>query len=88
MPTISQLKTLFDPYHTAGTGYYTRGAYWPAHIDPVFSGIGKGSWVWARGAPDAEGAPAFNFNQGIGVRILPTNGEFTVRAFGVRHASD
>jgi predicted aspartyl protease len=88
MPNISQLKTLFDLGHTAGTGYYTRGRYWPAHIDPIFSDIGKGSWVWARGNPDAEGAPAFNFNQGIGVRISPTNGEFTVRVFAVKHASE
>jgi predicted aspartyl protease len=88
MPSISQLKTLFDASHSAGTGYYTRGTYWPAHIDPVFSDIGKGSWVWARGTPDAEGAPAFNFNQGISVRISPTNREFTVRAFAVKHPSE
>jgi hypothetical protein len=87
MPRIDQLRTLFAPDQIAGTGYYTRGRYWPAHVDPIFSQIGKGSWVWAGGIPDAQGAPAFNFNQGLGVRLSPINGEYTVRAFAVRHAS-
>ena len=88
VPTIDQLKTLFDPDQTAGTGYYTRGRYWPAHIDPVFSQIGNGSWVWVRGVPDAQGAPAFNFNQGTAVRLLPANKEYTIRAFAVRPSSE
>jgi hypothetical protein len=87
MPSVEQLKTLFDADYIAGTGYFARGRYWPAHIDPVFSQIGKGSWVWAQGAPDAEGAPAFNFNQGLSVRMSQTNTEFTVRAFAVRRPS-
>jgi hypothetical protein len=87
MPTVDQLRGLFDPNNTAGTGYYTRGRYWPAHLNPIFSQIGRGSWVWARGTPDAEGAPAFNFNQGIPVRISLINSEFTVRSFAVRRSS-
>jgi hypothetical protein len=88
IPTNDQLKTLFDLGYTAGTGYYTRGKYWPAHIDPAFSQIGDGSWVWTRGTPDAQGAPAFNFNQGVSVRLQPTPREFTVRTFAVRRASE
>jgi len=87
-PSIEQIKTLFDPNQTAGTGYYTRGRYWPAHIDPVFSQIGKGSWVWTYGAADSLGAPAFNFNQGIAVRLSPANKEYTTRAFAVKPASE
>jgi predicted aspartyl protease len=86
MPRINSLRTLFNPDQAAGTGYYTRGRYWPAHIDPIFSQIGAGSWVWAEGSPDPQGAPAFNFNQGIAVRLPPATGEYTVRAFAVRHA--
>jgi clan AA aspartic protease (TIGR02281 family) len=87
MPGIDQLRVLFNPNQSAGTGYYTRGKYWPAHIDPIFSQIGAGSWVWVGGTQDSQGAPAFNFNQGIGVRLLPTTREYTVRVFAVRHAS-
>jgi predicted aspartyl protease len=88
LPRIDQLRTLFKPDRTAGTGYYTRGRYWPAHIDPIFSQIGAGSWVWATGSSDAKSAPAFNFNQGVAVRLAPTIEEYTVRAFAVRHASE
>jgi len=87
LPRIDQLRTLFKPDRTAGTGYYTRGRYWPAHIDPIFFQIGAGSWVWAAGGADAQSAPAFNFNQGVAVRLPPTIEEYTVRAFAVRHAS-
>jgi predicted aspartyl protease len=87
MPRVDHLRTLFNPDKTAGTGYYTRGRYWPAHIDPMFSRIGAGSWVWAGGSPDDQGAPAFNFNQGLGVRLSPTGGDYTVRVFAVRRAS-
>ena len=87
MPRVDHLRTLFSPDKTAGTGYYTRDRYWPAHIDPIFSQIGTGSWVWASGSADNQGAPAFNFNQGIAVRLSPTGGEYTVRVFGVRRGS-
>ena len=88
MPTMAQLKILFDPVYAAGTGYYTKRKYWPAHIDPAFAQIGRGSWVWAQGSRDAQGAPAFNFNQGLAVRLAPTEAEFTVRTFAVRPGSN
>jgi hypothetical protein len=86
MPQVDQLKTLFHPYQTSGIGYYTRGEHWLAHLDPIFSNIGEGSWVWAAGNVDTPGAPAFNFNQGVAVIISPNNKEYTIRAFAVRHA--
>jgi clan AA aspartic protease (TIGR02281 family) len=84
MPSISQLKTLFDRSSVAGTGYFTAGRYWPAHVDPAFSAIGSGSWVWAQGPGSRDKTPAFNFNQGIKVYISATNFRGTVRAFAVR----
>ena len=61
MPTAAQLKTLFNLNETAGTGYFTRGRHWPAHINPIFGQIGGGSWVWIGGESVSENAPAFNF---------------------------
>lgn len=85
MPQSDQLRALYDPRSTAGTGYYTRGRRWPAHIDPAFSGIGEGSWVWEAGGSGVQGAPAFNFNQGARATIPPGT-DYTVRAFAVRPA--
>lgn len=87
MPSIAQLKTLFDRKVVGGIGYFTRGRNWPAHIDPVFSGIGKGSWVWAQGQHHGDNAPAFNFNQGVEVEIPSTEFYGTVRVFAVRQAN-
>jgi hypothetical protein len=87
MPTLGQLQSLFDARSTAGTGYFTRGRHWPAHLDPIFSGIGAGSWVWA-GEPAARsgiGHPALNFNQDLNV-VLEPGRDYTVRAFAVRAA--
>lgn len=84
MPSIYQLETLFDRNVVAGIGYFTGGRYWPAHIDPVFSGIGNGSWVWAQGPWRGDKAPAFNFNQGVEVEIPSTGFYGTARVFAVR----
>jgi hypothetical protein len=87
MPSFAQLRRLFDARSTAGTGYFTRGRHWPAHLNPVFSGIGAGSWVWANEAARLPGAgyPAFNFNQGINVALEPGR-DYTVRAFAVKRS--
>jgi clan AA aspartic protease (TIGR02281 family) len=47
LPTMGNLRSLFDKEFVAGTGYFTSGRHWPAHIEPIFSAIGRGSWVWA-----------------------------------------
>ena len=44
LPTIGDLRSLFDKEFVAGSGYFTSGRHWPAHIEPIFSGIGQGSW--------------------------------------------
>ncbi len=83
MPTAKELRSLFDPRFVAGTGYFTSGRYWPAHIEPVFSGIGRGSWVWVQGSTFGGNAPAFNFNQGLAVQVSANHFYGTVRVFAV-----
>jgi gag-polyprotein putative aspartyl protease len=83
LPSIGDLRSLFDKGFVAGTGYFTSGRYWPAHIQPIFSAIGKGSWVWASGEPAGGNAPAFNFNQGVAVTVSASHFYGTVRAFAV-----
>jgi hypothetical protein len=83
LPTIGDLRSLFDKQFEAGTGYFTSGRYWPAHIEPVFSAIGQGSWVWAKGEPTGGNAPAFNFNQGLPVSVSASHFHGTIRAFAV-----
>ena len=81
MPSTSELRTLFDRQHSAGKGYFTGGRRWPAHLDPIFSSIGDGSWVWARGANLANNAPAFNFNEGLDALVSKESFYGTVRVF-------
>jgi hypothetical protein len=83
LPTIGDLRALFDKEAIAGTGYFTSGRHWPAHIEPIFSAIGQGSWVWASGDLVGGNAPAFNFNQGIPVRLPAIDFYGTTRAFAV-----
>ena len=87
LPTIAQLATLYDPRSTAGTGFETAGKRWPAHLDPVFSGIGGGSWVWSREELDAGMAKSYNFNQGTETRTGKPGKGMTLRAFAVRKRS-
>lgn len=84
LPTLAQLATLHDPRLTAGTGFSVGGKHWPAHIDPLFSGIGGGSWAWSREEPNAATAKAYNFNQGTETRTGKSGQGLAVRAFAVR----
>jgi hypothetical protein len=83
LPAIADLRSLFDNDYVAGTGYLTAARHWPAHIEPIFSAIGQGSWVWAAGELAGGNAPAFNFNQGVSVRVSGSHFYGTVRAFAV-----
>jgi hypothetical protein len=83
LPTTGNLRSLFDKEFVAGTGYFTSGRHWPAHIEPIFSAIGQGSWVWASGEVAGGNAPAFNFNQGVAVRVPASDFYGTTRAFAV-----
>lgn len=84
IPTIEEIRTLYNPSVRAGTGYYTEGRYFPAHIDPVFSAIGGGSWVWSNSQVGAGNARSFNLNQGKAVEYSATNTLYSTRAFAVR----
>ena len=84
MPTIEEIRTLYDPALKAGTGFYTSGRYFPAHIDPAFNAIGGGSWVWANESV-GDTAQSFNLNQGKPVRYSAMNTFYSTRAFAVRH---
>ena len=84
MPSIEQLASLFEPQQVAGQGYTSGGRLWPAHMDPVFSSIGSGSWVWSKESRGSKTARSFNFNQGIPVDYDRDNAVFTTRTFAVR----
>ena len=83
LPTVGELRSLFAKEFVAGTGYFTSGRYWPAHIEPIFSAIGQGSWVWAQGELAGGNAPAYNFNQGLAVRVSASYFYGTIRSFAV-----
>ncbi len=47
MPTIGELRTIYDPQYSTGIGYLKDGYRYPAHISPLFGDIGDGSWGWS-----------------------------------------
>ncbi len=85
MPTIQEIGTLYDPSQRAGTGYYKGGRNFPAHVDPVFSAIGGGSWVWSGESVAADSVRSFNLHLGEGVVYSPLNTLYSTRAFAVRN---
>jgi hypothetical protein len=85
MPTIGEIKSLYDPSVTAGTGFYTGDRYFPAHINSVFNAIGGGSWVWSNERAGDYNARSFNLNQGKAVEYAATNTDYSTRAFAVRN---
>lgn len=84
MPSISEIKTLYDPSKIAGTGYFIRGKYFPAKIHPVFNGIGGGSWVWSAEVVNSKRAKSLNLNQGKTVIYEQSNINYSTRAFAVK----
>lgn len=83
MPSIEEIRTLYNPALKAGTGYYTGGKYFPAHIDSVFDAIGGGSWVWTNERV-GDDARSLNLNQGKSVSFSAMNTFYSTRAFAVR----
>jgi len=86
LPSLEEIRTLYDPSLYAGTGYYTRGQHWPAHMDPVFNRIGGGSWIWSDQQTGDGNARSFNMNQGKAVEYSALDAVFSTRAFAVRRA--
>lgn len=84
MPTVHEIKTLYNPTYTAGTGYSSGNHHWPAHIHPVFSKIGQGSWVWGNKLVGSKKARSFNLNQGVATSYARDNSKYTTRVFAVR----
>lgn len=86
MPTASQLQGLFEPGSSAGTGYVKNGTAYPARIDPVFDGIGGGSWVWTGTTVSADVANAVNLYENVVVTFNYNQTLYPVRAFAVKQA--
>ncbi len=82
MPTTDELASLYRADLSAGIGYFTKGARFPAHIAPVFAAIGEGSWVWA-GEVGVTDARVMNFFTGRPLWMSRQNQRFTTRAFAV-----
>lgn len=80
MPKVAELRAIYDPTQTAGAGYEFEGVTYPPHVSPMFSNLGRGTWVWM--AEDA-GANAFNLHVGRPVQLLNDPGPQTVRVMAV-----
>ena len=86
MPTEKQAATLLEKVKTAGTGYCINGKCFPAHIDPIFSDIGGGSWIWIKGQASSGMSSSYNLNQAVPVPIPSDGTKYPARMFAVREA--
>ena len=84
LPTQSEVHSLVELNKTAGTGFESGGRSWPAHIDPVFSAIGSGSWVWLATQPVADRGETWNLNQNSRAQMSASAPEFPVRVFAIQ----
>ena len=84
LPTETEIQALFEPGKSAGTGFESGGRHWPAHIDPMFAGIGRGSWVWVSEPAVADRGMTWNMNQNSRARISASAPEYPVRVFAIQ----
>lgn len=80
LPTTAELKGIHDRNQTAGTGYEREGARFPAHLSPMFSNIGRGTWAWMAKSGSNN---AYNLHTGQPVALLENPGDQTVRVMAV-----
>ena len=70
IPSSSEILQLYNPNKKAGIGFYLKGSYYPAKIDPAFNAIGSGAWFWVNDIhSDPNKAYAINLHKGIKVEI-------------------
>ena len=91
MAAAEELIALHQPGESAGIGFERNGERFPAQINPLFSGIGSGSWVWASGEISQDVSTAVNMfligiDDGASARIEMAKEDpgYPVRAFAVR----
>lgn len=80
LPTLAELAAIHDPNQTAGVGYEREGAFYPAHLSPMFSNIGRGTWAWMEKSGNNN---AFNLHVGHPVELLANPRDETVRVIAV-----
>jgi hypothetical protein len=68
LPAEQQAATLFDSAKMA--------------VDPVFAGIGEGTWIWIRGGSAQGQSPAYN----LAAKFSSDGAKYRTRAFAVREA--
>lgn len=81
IPAGAEVKTLHRPTKTAGVGPLIGTKRWPAHLDPIFSHIGEGAWVWLK--TSRQQGVTMNLNRMTTVSKHP-QGNYTTRVFAVR----
>jgi hypothetical protein len=84
LPSLREIRTLYDLGWLAATGYYTSGQHQPAHMDAVFHRLGGGSWIWSDQQTSDGNAHSFNMNQGKAVEYSAVDTVFSTGAFAVR----
>ena len=84
MPSLTELKTLYEPNSRTGKGWVFQGVIIEPHLNAVFKGIGGGTEIWTdRSSKEQSVAMLFDFSSGI-EKNRPILYAIRVRAFAVR----
>lgn len=84
LPTSEQILTLYNVNTQAGEGFVYQNKTFYAHIDPAFSSIGKGAWVWCSEDKNINTAYCINLHLGLKIETLKKCESHPIHAFAVR----
>jgi tetratricopeptide (TPR) repeat protein len=91
LPNPGELAAIYEPSRRAGRGYFDGTRYYPAHLDPVFTGIGSGSWAWSSIRDNSGNPKALNLYTGgfvslteFGRALDGDRAETTVRVLAIK----
>ena len=66
IPTYDEIKKLYNPNYSAGSGFFKDNKFYPSKIHNVFNSIGSGSWFWVSDINnESSKAYAINLHEGV-----------------------
>ncbi len=77
IPKFKEIVKLYDKNFSAGTGFQKNNQFFPAHMHPIFSAVGEGSWFWVSDRhSNPNKAYAINMYNGLKVAFDKENPAF------------
>ena len=79
IPTYDEIKKLYNPNYSAGSGFFKDNKFYPSKIHSVFNSIGSGSWFWVSDINnESSKAYAINLHEGVRTTFDSQNPKYPV----------